>query len=129
MPKLWKARLGEVSDEADGPDLALAHQELELAIGGIFGIPDKVNIADAVFAQPDVPGSAVTADGQIWMLRYKSEQVVSNVQDASGIEFYDEGERKRIVLVDSKIQIFKQLANGSWGYVLDLELVDAEILA
>jgi len=123
MPKLWKARLGEVSDEADGPDLALAHEELEKAIGGIFGIPDKVEISQAIFENPDV-GTAVSGDGQPWMLRYKTEHPVSSGGLGCGIEFYDEEQRKRLVLVDSKLQIFKQLSNGSWAEVINLELID-----
>lgn len=123
MPKLWKARLGEVSDDAEGPDLTLAHKELEGAIGGIFGIPDKVEISEAVFSNPDV-ASPVTSSGEVFMMRYKSQQATSNARSASGIEFYDGDERKRLVFVNSKIQIFKQLADDSWENVIDLELVE-----
>ena len=123
MSKLWKARLGEVSDEADGPDLSLAHQELEKALGGIFGIPDKIEISEAIFSNPDV-SSPVTSSGEIFMIRYKSRQPVSSIYGAPGIQFYDTEQKKRLAFVNGTIQIWKQLADNSWEQVIDLELVE-----
>lgn len=122
MAKLDVERLGAVSDEADGPDLSAAHQELEVALGAIFGIPDKIDISQAIFSNPDV-SSDVTATGKIFMLRYKTDSVVSDGKSGSGIEFYDGAERKRLTFVNSHVAIWREVTSNpeTWAEVIDFE--------
>lgn len=127
MSKLWVDRIidiagGEISDDADGPAVVIAHEDVEKAMSGIFGIPLGLNITTGIFDNPDTL-AGVNSDGKISMMRFKSDSIATDGEVASGLEFYDGTERKRLVLVGSELQVWKQLADLSWELVFNFEEV------
>jgi hypothetical protein len=125
MGKLWVDRIidivsGEISDDADGPAVVVAHNEVQKAMSEIFSIPLGLNITTGIFENPDT-FAGVNADGKISMMRFETSGIAGGGTDSCGLEFFDGNERKRLILVGSTLQIWKELANGTWEQVIDLE--------
>ena len=101
-------RLGKVDD---------AHNELETDLEAIFGIPDETSISNSVF------GGTVNSEGSITGVPVmKSDGQQSDPEDAVGFEFDDGSERKRLVLVNSSLEIHRwDSTSGAWELIANIE--------
>lgn len=118
-PKLDIARL---SNESVGGDVVIGHNELEGSLSKILGIPLGQEVNTSLTG-------GVNADGTLTMFRFKSTEVAASPRVSIGFEFTDGTVVKRLVFVDSKIQIWSadditDLENTTWTLVYDYEDVD-----
>jgi hypothetical protein len=113
-----KLNINRLDDDSVGGDVVIAHNELEEALGKILGIKLATQIGTAVFG-------GVNADGSVTLMRFKSNGVVGSPANASGLEFEDAISRKRLVMVQSHLQIWeaddKDDPETSWTMLIDFE--------
>jgi len=125
VAKLWKGRLADVvasldSDDADGPALVTAHNELEGAIAAVLGIEPDVRVEKALF-------TSVSAGGQFFMLKYKTDAIVTNANDGAGIEFTDGDKVKKLTFVNGEIGVWERSGSPpdyDWTLMFDYETED-----
>ena len=123
--RLWKGRLADVvnsteSDDADGPALVVAHNELEGAIGKVLGIPADVRIENAIF-------TSVSAAGKIFMLKYKTGQIATSAGDGAGLQFTDGDKVKKLTFVNGEIGVWERSGTEpdyTWTLMFDYETDD-----
>jgi hypothetical protein len=125
MGKLWVDRIieiagGEVSDDADGPAVVVAHNDVERAMSEIFSIPLGVNITDGIFENPD-NFAGVTSEGKISMMRFKTDQIESDGGQSCGLEFDDGVNKRRLTFVGSHLQVWGEVSLGVWELIFDHE--------
>lgn len=99
-----------------------AHNQLELDLEGILGIPDGQNITGSIFGlnpDDDVP---VRADGSIrGILKLLTAATVYDPEDGIGFQFEDDTETKRLTLIEGRLRIHR-LNGAVWDLVSELDV-------
>lgn len=99
-----------------------AHNQLEVDVSEILGIPLSTEITGCIFgANPD-GGKPIQADGSIrGILKLLLGYVAMGAGDSVGIEFEDDTEKKRIVLTESELKIYRwDSGEGDWEFISNI---------
>lgn len=110
---------GRMNNAQDGDNVAEAHAEFETALAKIFGIPEGVDIRNAIFTEVD-------STGGIFLMRYKTE-TVKLANGSPGIMFKDGNKVKKLTFAGSKIAIWERI-RGRWSRLFDYEDVEEPAL-
>ena len=98
-----------------------AHVALEADLEEILGVPDNTIITIPILGQTSDGEPPVQPDGSLrGIMRFYENGVISTVAGASGFEWTDGTVTKRVVLVDSVLNIY-ELDGTTWSKVASLE--------
>lgn len=117
--KLVKDRL---DNDDVGKDVVIAHNQLEEVLTNLLGVEAGKNVSTSVLG-------SVQADGSIaGVIKWKASGVAADGKVGSGIEFADATSKKRLVYVNSAIQVWEaddpSDEDTDWSLVYDYEVVD-----
>jgi hypothetical protein len=118
---MGKLDINRMSDSTKLSRVDNAHVALEADLEEILGIPDNTPITNPIFGVSPDSQPPVGSDGAIRaIMQFYESGVVGDPNDASGFEWVDGTETKRLIMINSGLKIYR-LQGQTWSPVTDLE--------